>query len=156
MRRAGVAWITGTVLLAAYVAAGFAWSSDGAVLTGMSQWVFVGDSISPALFIVVYTLIGLSRTGWKGRWWKNDIGVTLVWAKAAIIAESGVLAWTFLFHHGQLTGPLAAWIFLGGPIAASLIILWRTLIFIRIWHEGRSQAPPAGGSCPACGRGGQR
>lgn len=153
MRRAGAAWIIGAVLLAAYVAAGFAWSSNGAVLTGMSKWVFVADSISPALFIVVYTLIGFSHSGRAGRWWKNDIGVTLVWAKAAIIAESAVLAWTFLFHGGQLTGPLAAWIFLGGPIAASLIILWRTFIFVRIWREGRSRPDP-GGTCPACGRAG--
>jgi len=150
MRRAGAAWIIGAVLLAAYIAMGFAWSSDGAVLTGMSQWVFVANSISPALFIIVYTLIGFSHSGWAGRWWKTDLGLTLVWVKAAVIAQSGVLAWTFLFHGGQLTGPLAAWLFLGGPIAASLIIFWRTLIFIRIWHEGRSQ-PDQAGSCPACG-----
>lgn len=142
MRRARTAWVVAAILLAAYVVLGFWGSANAGVVGPMAKWGIVAACISPILFIVVYTVIGLTRTGKKGRWWGNDLGVTLVWAEIAILAQSGPLAWAFLLHHGQLTGPLAAWIYLGGLIASPLIIAWRAVVFIRIWLEGRRQHHP--------------
>jgi len=73
---------------------------------------------------------GLGLAG-GAQWWKNDVGVNLVWLEIAAICDNGLLAWAVVFNHGILNTPYLAWTFVGGLLAGAIIITWRSVIFFR-------------------------
>lgn len=128
------AWAVIIGLALAWAAAGPWLAHQRAVVGWLARAGAVADFAAPALFIVTYTILGL--TG-PSKWWRDPIGMTLVLFAGAAVAQSAVLAWVFIFGHGALAGPALVWAYLGGLIGAPLIILWRTWMWISISRQGR-------------------
>jgi hypothetical protein len=120
------------VLTVAYSALGFAYSSHAGLELQLYKGVLIGLAVAAALFVAVYTVIGLKGAA---RWWKNDIGLTLVLKDVAIAFAVLPPILSIFFQFGRLTSDIAAWIDIGALGAASLIIFWRTWIWVRIARQ---------------------
>jgi Flp pilus assembly pilin Flp len=90
------------------------------------EWGLLLQLVSILMFIVIYTIVT------RGQWRKNDIGVNLVLSQLAILPEAGVLCWVFFFRHGHLTSPAAAWIEIWAPWWATVALLSRDFIYLRV------------------------
>jgi hypothetical protein len=128
-----VAWIIAPIYIAAWVVLGLFFDTS-THLGWLPAWIQVAAASCPALFVVLYTVLGL--TG-GAKWWKTDVGTNFVWLELAVFTTAGSIAWAVLFNHGLINTPLRAWIYLGGSLAGAIIITWRSVIFLRaeMWRR---------------------
>lgn len=101
-------------------------------------------------FKIVTLTSFFSLLGWVAiytslaKWWRNDIGRTLV-VKTSLIAL--VLVPTILslfFHFNRLTSHLAGWfdVVMLGLVAP--VMWWRSAVFLRLGKSGKVGGLPAG------------
>jgi hypothetical protein len=135
-------WAVIFLALSAYTVLGVFFDTNGRVESDIYAWGLVAATTAPIVFVIVYSLL------WRD-WRHNDLGVNLVLAQVGLIPMAGVLAYVFLFEHGQLTNPIQAWIEIGSPWWTAIWLYWRNFIFFRIKRE-ESLISPA--TCPHCGK----
>lgn len=139
MKPSRLAWITGVILVAVWVVLGFFFDESTTALTWLARISQAADTIAPLLFVLLYTTLGL--TG-GAKWWKTDVGTNIVWLELAVVCTGGILAWAFLFNHGDLNNPVLGWAYIGGLLAGALIITWRSVIWLRADRYARRHEEP--------------
>lgn len=122
-------------LLGGYAALGYWWSSNGTVEAELYKWGLLAATFTPLLFVGVYTWT-------RNQWWRTDVGTSLVFLPLALIPIAGPLAWVFWFNHGELTTSWLAWLEVSGPALASLVLLWRSYVWVRIKLTGVPERAP--------------
>lgn len=103
------------------------------------QWII--------LLLKVSCLSGfLSLTAWVviysflAPWWRNPIGRTLV-AKTALVALLLVpTALSLFLHFNRLTSHIAAWIDVGLIGLITPVMIWRSVVWVRLHKAGRLPA----------------
>jgi len=136
-------WVIIGVLIVAWIVCGFFLDRTqfGPDLYNVS---IVALPAAALLFSLEYTVMGFRGSA---KWWTNDLGTTIVMKDVAIITSNIVLAWAQLFNHGLIDTPLPAWIYVGGVTGAVLILVWRILVWLRVYRQERiSGRQPDGGA----------
>lgn len=122
-------WAVVIVLLGVYFAVGQSYT----VQVHADLWLYrIGLSaaaILATLFISIWTTLALFRRA--PRWWKTDLGASLVVFIASTIPGSGALAWVFDFQGGVLHEGWVAWIALNGPIVKTFALSWIAWLWLR-------------------------
>jgi hypothetical protein len=127
MKPAGKAWVVAGVLTAAWVLLGFQFDTSSA-LSWLPKVVFTLSTLAPLLFLILYTILGLTGSA---KWWTNDVGTNVAWLMVALIIEHGLICWAVVFNHGALHSPALAWAYVGSQLASALIVIWRGVIWTR-------------------------
>ena len=120
-------WVAAAMLAAAYTVAGFAWGKT-APLNDLYDVAGVGTFCAAVLFITVYTVQGLRG---PAKWWRNDIGTSLVIAKVGIAAITGPIAFAVIWNHGLINTQWWAWAEIGGTYMCGLAVLWLSWLWLR-------------------------
>jgi hypothetical protein len=132
VKRSRPAWVIAAVLVAAWVVAGITWDSSESVVHNLTDVSLVAAVLCPAAFIVIYTVMGLTGSA---KWWRNDIGTNIVWMQLAEVMTLGILAYSVVFHSGQLLSPALVWAYIGGLLAGAVITVWRSVIWLRAYRK---------------------
>jgi hypothetical protein len=84
-----------------------------------------------------------SLTAWiiqyslHGKWWRNDVGRTLV-AKTALIAALLVpAALSLFFHLNRLNSHIVAWVDVCLLGLVTPVMIWRMVVFRKIYRRGQ-------------------
>lgn len=96
------------------------------------RWATLLGFAARLAFIVIYTIFGLRR---PPGWWKWNVGTVIVLMQAAGLAYVAPLAWAVTWHHGSITGPLAAWIEVDGMADSTALVAWASLMWLRIGRK---------------------
>lgn len=121
-------WAVLGLIIAVWMACGWRWAGNGTVDERLYQVGLTAEFFIPVVFVFVYTFV------LRKPWWNNNVGTNLVLFALSAMPSAGPLAYVFLFNHGMLTSSLLAWVAIGGPLAASLLLGWRCLIWLQIAH----------------------
>jgi len=113
------------LLLAVNLAAGFFWASNGLVEKHIYQYGLTAMLVVPALIVTAYTLA-------RQKWWRNDLGMSLVCCCLAYYPIIFPLAYVFWFDNGMLTQSWLAWLEVSGPVSSCLVLLWTASIVARM------------------------
>lgn len=89
----------------------------------------------PLLFTVVYTALG-------AKWWRNEIGASIVLAAISLIPIVLPLATALWFYNGVVSPSWLVWLEVSGPALAALAWLRLCWVWLRI---GKDKRPPIGG-----------
>jgi len=130
-------WAVIAVLVGLWVLAGFRWSGNGRVSADLYATGLTAAFCAPFVFAAVYTATG-------NKWWRNDVGTSLVLVTFAMLPIAGPLALTFWFWGGVLTTSVMAWIEIGGPFASALLLCWLSFVWLRIHRDGNGAAGEEG------------
>lgn len=118
-------WAVLGVILAADAGAGFAWSTNGRIEAGLFRWGLFAASLAPLVFVAVYTWT-------RQKWWRNDVGLSLVWLAVAAIPTMVPLCWVLFFDNGRLAPSWLAWMEISGPTVSAVVTLWVSYVWVRI------------------------
>lgn len=129
MKRTRWTWAVVATLVCGWAAAGPFLAYNGTAVTELARTGAIAAAVAPMSFLSVYTILGLKGAA---KWWRDDIGTTLGLFAVAGIIQSGVLAFVFIFRGGLLNTAPLVWTYEGGLLGGSLIIFWRTWIWIRV------------------------
>jgi hypothetical protein len=129
-------WAVLAVMVAAWVVLGFTLPGQAVNLNDVYDVAALAAFGAALLFIVVYTIAGL--TG-PAKWWRNNIGTYLVLAAGSVLFIVGPVAFAVLFHHGLLDTWWWAWAYTGGHFLTA--VMWALLGWL--WLRNRT---PDGGS----------
>lgn len=142
MRNVRFAWgIVAFVLVSDIALGGFIRNNGTA-----DQWIFkvglLGASVAPVIFVIIYTVFGF--TG-RGKWWKNIMGTSLVWAALSVLPVTVPLAVAFWFYHGSLQPDWLGWSEVSG--APLTFLAWARLCAVWLYihlshHDGQPITPP--------------
>ena len=88
------------------------------------------------LFVAVYHRLA--------PWWRNPIGRTIVVKDLALLLAliPGVLS--LFFDFNRVTSRIAAWFDLVCIMSIGVIMLWRTVVWIKVHKSGVTGTMPAG------------
>ena len=125
-------WAGSLALVGAYFLLGAWFSSNAEVEANLYKWGLLGAAAAVTIFIAIYTGMGLRG---YGKWWRNDAGTNLVLVQIATLPVTVPLAWVFWVDHGVLTNTWLAWIEVGGPCFSTILLIWRSQIWIRNAQE---------------------
>jgi len=131
MKGTRTAWIAGPSLVALWAVAGFFFDSS-THLSWLPKWSLAAVVLIPLAFIALYTAQGLAG---PGKWWRTDVGTNLVWLLIAVVFGHGLIAWAVFFHGGLINTPGMAWAYIGSLLAETLIVIWRSVIWLRAFHR---------------------
>ena len=105
-------------------------TQDQAILLAFKV-VEVASVVTIAAFVACY-----SR--WA-KWWTNPIGRTIVYKDIALILVLLPSILNIFFHFGWLTSHIAAWFDVASFAAVPAIMVWRTLVWRRIYKAGKEE-----------------
>lgn len=129
-------WLTSSALVVAYFIIGM----SARVQAHADLWLYrvglTGTTLVAIVFILGYTLYGLTVRG-AARWWKTDLGTSLVVVTAAFLPSFGALAYVFDFKNGMLLPGFLAWVALSGPLIEALALTWRSYVWLRALEQMR-------------------
>jgi uncharacterized membrane protein YhdT len=131
MKRSRAAWAVAAILIGAWAVLGY-FFEDSPALRWLPKWIIAASVVAPLAWIALYTAQGLLG---PGKWWKNDLGVNMVWLVSVVVFTNGMLLWAQFFNHGLINTPTEAWLYLGGLLAGVAVITWRSIIWRRIYRE---------------------
>ena len=103
------------------------------LLYRIAEFFAIGSII---LFVAVY---------WRlAPWWRNPIGRTIVVKDLALLLAliPGVLS--LFFDFNRVTSRIAAWFDLVCIVSIGVIMLWRTVVWIKVHNSGSTGTMPAG------------
>lgn len=130
-------WALPGGLLAVFIVLGLTWNPSG----GEADWIFkigtLGATFAPLLLVAIYTTTGLHGAT---KWWTNDLGTALVQSLLSIVVITGPLCWAIWVDGGRITGGLAAWLEIAGPLLAAMTILRLCYVFLRIHRAGNGSS----------------
>ena len=124
-------WVPALTALAVYFFlgswAGFQnrWDDD------IYKWGLTAVVAVVMVFVLAYTAYGLAVKG-SARWWKTDLGTSLVVVTLAMLPWAGGLAWVFWFQNGLLHPGTLAWIEISGPLIEAVAVAWRSYVWLRV------------------------
>lgn len=136
-------WAVFVALVGSWIALGPFFDESTKAISWISKISIIAQPVAVILFVAVYTLLGL-RGPYK--WWRTDFGNRIVLFPLAVFMSSCVLVWALLFHAGSITGPLAAWIYIGGYLGSDILLLWGTYVWLRAARsdkEDHTLPPPS-------------
>lgn len=123
------AWLAVLAALLAYGVTGIFCYHD----VRLSVWLDKGATIALAfacvLFVAVYTVLGLRG---RAKWWRNDIGMTLVIKTLCLAVALVPLIIAEFFTLSLLADEIAVWVITGALGTAAFMIFWRSWIWLRI------------------------
>ncbi len=113
-------WAALAAGLAVYAALGWWWSGDGTAEAWLYRIGLTAAAVLPLAFTAVYTATG-------ARWWKDDIGTSIVLAALSVVPTAAPLAYVFWAEGGVLTSTWLAWLEVSGPALTALALarMWR-------------------------------
>lgn len=111
--------------LSAYAALGWLWSGDGTVEAWLYRIGLTAAAVLPLLFAAVYTAT-------RARWWRNEIGSSLVLAAIALIPTTAPLAYVFWFNGGILHSSWLAWLEVSGPALSALALARMCWVWLQL------------------------
>lgn len=120
--------------LGLYAALGFWLAENGVVEEWMYRIGLTVCTLTPLLFVIVYTIYGLRGHGRHGKWWTNPIGTSLVVASLSVSYICAPLAYVFWFMNGQLSASWLAWLEVSAPCVAALAWLALAWVWTVIYH----------------------
>jgi hypothetical protein len=130
-------WAVPSVLFAVYIVLGLTWTPS----PGAETWTYkigtLGATFAPLLLVVIYQASG-------NKWWRNDVGSALVQLALGITIIAGPLAWASWLHGGSITGGMAAWLEIAGPVLVTTAILRLCWVFARIHRDGNGSSEEKG------------
>lgn len=122
-------WTVVGVGLAVYGLLGWWWSSNGMT----EEWLYrIGltlASVTPILFAIIY--------GVQAKWWRNEIGSSIVLTALSMVPLAAPLAYVFWFNHGRLITSWLAWLAVSGPCLAALGLARMSWVWLRIGRKVR-------------------
>lgn len=138
-------WGTIGVLAALYAIAGYWLSSNGNVEMWLYRIGLTVATVLPLCFTLVYSFLA--------RWWKDEIGTSVVLAILSVVPTAGPLAWVFWFNGGVLTSTWLAWLEVSGPVLTSLALARMCWVWLRTSWEAKYPAHVVTEENPAMGEG---
>jgi hypothetical protein len=129
-------WAAVAAVAALYAVLGY-WLSGSATA---EEWLYrtglTAAAILPVAFVAIYTAIGL-WTDTPAKWWKDEIGASLVIAALSLVPLAAPLAWVFWFDGGSLRASWIAWLEVSGPCVSALAWLRLCIVWVRTAAAGR-------------------
>lgn len=120
-------WIIVVAGLAVYGLLGWWWSSNGTT----EEWLYrIGltlASVMPVLFAIIY--------GVRAKWWRNEIGSSIVLTALSVIPLAAPLAYVFWFDGGHLTTSWLAWLAVSGPCLTALGLARMSYVWLKIGRK---------------------
>lgn len=139
-------WAVLAAGIAAYIACGFGFSSNGFV----EAWIFriglLAASVLPVAFVAIYTWFGLTSDRPAAKWWRTPLGSALVLAAASLVPITWPLTWVFWVNGGVLTNTWLAWFEVSGPVLAALAWARVCVIWLRVHAADAAAARVNGGA----------
>jgi hypothetical protein len=129
-------WASVGVAVALYCVLGY-WLSGS---SNAEEWLYriglTAATFIPLIFVGVYTYIGLA-TKTPAKWWRDDIGSSLVIAALSLVPLAAPLAWVFWYDGGNLRSSWVAWLEVSGPCVSALAWLRLCAVWVRTASRGR-------------------
>ena len=114
-----------------WIGTGFWLANDGVTETYLYRYGLTVAALAPVVFVLVYTVIGLTGKI-AAAWWRSTIGTALVVAALTLVPVTGPLAWVFWFDNGILHQSWLAWLEVSGPCVSALAWLGLAALWLRI------------------------
>ncbi len=131
-------WALAALLVAGWVGLGYLFDTSATAVSWLAKVAVVGQPAAVIAFVTVYTLLGIKGAA---KWWLTDIGNRIVLFPLAVVLSSCVLVWAIFFRHGAITGPLSAWIYIGGYLGSDFLMIWGTWLWVRAFRDSNEKGP---------------
>lgn len=116
-------WAIVLAVLGGYGALGWWWSSNGTV----EEWIYriglTAATVLPLIFTAVYST--------RAKWWKNDIGTSIVLAILSIVPTAFPLMYAFWADGGMITASWLGWLEVFGPCLSALALAGASYVWLR-------------------------
>lgn len=124
-------WILLCLGVVAWVILGFTLDQDDFPANDVFDFFAVGVFLMCLLFVVIYTIAGLTGPKPRSKWWTNEVGTYLVLSFIAIMFIVGPTAFAIAFNGGMINTWWWAWTWIGGHAMAAIMIGALSILWIR-------------------------